>query len=86
MASSALYVIRGTLENSSEVTSLVQRENEREYRCRERDISSEIKNKEPLESEDSVRGRHWKRRSRKAQRRADTDLSKPYNKDVTPVN
>ncbi|GJR64251.1 hypothetical protein Tco_0010316 [Tanacetum coccineum] len=60
-----------------------QRENQREYRHREREASSGRKNNKPLESEDSVGGRHWKRHPRKTSRRADNDLSEPYNKEST---
>nr|GEV42507.1 hypothetical protein [Tanacetum cinerariifolium] len=40
-----------------------QRENKREYQKREREDSRD----EPLESKDSIEGRHWKRQSRKDQ-------------------
>nr|GFA29712.1 hypothetical protein [Tanacetum cinerariifolium] len=42
-----------------------QRENKREYQKREREDSRD----EPLESKDSIEGRHWKRQSRKAQKK-----------------
>ncbi|GJZ25685.1 hypothetical protein Tco_0569938 [Tanacetum coccineum] len=69
----------------SYITCLIerQRENEREYCRREREASSGRKNDETLESEDSAGGRHWKRHSRKTSRRADSDLSEPYNEEST---
>ncbi|GKF53949.1 hypothetical protein Tco_0160859, partial [Tanacetum coccineum] len=56
-----------------------QRENDREYRCREEKDSRD----KPLESKDSAGGRHWKRQSRRTQKRTKDDLSEPYDEEST---
>nr|GEU94009.1 hypothetical protein [Tanacetum cinerariifolium] len=58
-----------------------QGENGREYRHRKKETLRD----EALESEDSVEGRHWKRRSRIAPRGANDDLSEPYNEESTTL-
>ncbi|GJS92284.1 hypothetical protein Tco_0774920 [Tanacetum coccineum] len=65
----------------SYVTCSIERqwENEREYQRREWEDSRG----EPLESEDSSRGSHWKKQSRKIRKGEGEDLSKPYDKEST---
>ncbi|GKF78107.1 hypothetical protein Tco_0230577, partial [Tanacetum coccineum] len=54
-----------------------KRENEREYQRYEQEDSRD----ELLESEDSVGGRHWKIRSRRASRGVRDGLSEPYDEE-----
>nr|GEV77382.1 hypothetical protein [Tanacetum cinerariifolium] len=74
---------RELIKSYATCSSKHQIENDSDYHHREREASSGRRNNEPSESEDSARGRHWKRSSRKTSRRANSDLSKPYNEEST---
>ncbi|GJU66674.1 hypothetical protein Tco_1252933 [Tanacetum coccineum] len=71
--------VRELIRSYVTCSSKRQRENEREYWRPEREYSKD----EPLKSEDSVEGRHWKRQSRKAQKRTKDDFFEPYDKEYT---